>query len=258
VHPVVTPALVLRLVDYGEADRIATLYSRDLGKLGALARGARRSRRRFGAALAVFNVGDATLVERRGAELARLDAFELVRDGSTLAGDLGRFTHASYAVELIRELTPPHHREPAIFDLGVGFLAALGAAAPRAELLRVFELRLLAEVGFMPAFDRCAACGGEDLDHPGQVFDVRRGGVLCRSCTGPGRGPVLPLPESARRAFVAAQRSELTAAAELGFAPADNAVLRDVALAIVQEHVGKPLKTVEFLHKLGGSRPRGT
>jgi len=254
VHPVITPSLVLRLVDYGESDRIVTLYSRDLGKLGALARGARRSRRRFGAALALFNVGDATLVERRGAELARLDDFQLVRDGSALAADLGRLTHASYAVELIRELTPAHHREPAIFDLGVEFLRVLGAAAPRPELLRVFELKLLAEVGFMPAFDRCAACGSEDLDRPGQVFDVRRGGVLCRACAGPGRGPVLPLPESARRAFVAAQRCKLAAAAELTFAPADNATLRDVALAVVQEHVGKPLRTVEFLHKLGAGR----
>jgi DNA repair protein RecO (recombination protein O) len=250
VQPLVTPGLVLRIVDYGEADRIVTLFTRDLGRLGALAKGARRSRRRFGAALALFNLGEATLVERRGAELARLDAFALARDFSGLAADLARLTHASYAVELIRELTPQRHPDRAIFDLGAGFLAALAAAAPRPELLRVFELRLLDAVGFAPAFDRCAACGGPDLDHPGQVFDVRRGGVLCRACSAPGRGVVLPLPASARRAFAAAQRSDLAGAGALTVAPADAAVMREVALAVVQEHVGKPLRSLEFLHKL--------
>jgi DNA repair protein RecO (recombination protein O) len=250
VHPVVTPALVLRLVDYGESDRIVTLFTRDHGKLGALARGARKSRRRFGAALALFNVGEATLVERRGADLARFEAFALAHDFSGLALDLARLTHASYAVELIRELTPPRHPDPAIFELGAGFLAALAVAAPGPELLRVFELRLLDAVGFAPAFDRCAACGGPELDQPGQVFDVRRGGVLCRACSAPGRGVVLPLPASARRAFVAAQRADLAGAAGLGCTPADREVMRDVALAVVQEHVAKPLRSLEFLQKL--------
>ncbi len=65
---VMTPAVVLRTVDYGEADRVVTLLCREGGKRSALARGARRSSKRFGAGLSLFGVGEATLLERPGAE----------------------------------------------------------------------------------------------------------------------------------------------------------------------------------------------
>jgi DNA repair protein RecO (recombination protein O) len=252
VQPVTTTALVLRLVDYGESDRIVSLYGRATGKVSALARGARRSKRRFGPGLALFAHGTATLVERPGAELWRLDGFELLRDFSGLAQDLGRFAHASYAVELIRELCPPHEAHEGIHDLGAWFLAALGDAEPRPELLRCFELKLLAELGFAPALERCAACGSAELDYPGQVFDLRRGGVVCRACARvgqPGGGAVL-LPASTRAALCRAQAAPLAEALRLSFAPADNAVARDVVLAVVTDHVGRPLRSIEFLRKL--------
>jgi DNA repair protein RecO (recombination protein O) len=252
VQPLTTTALVLRLVDYGESDRIVTLYGRSVGKVSALARGARASKRRFGPGLALFALGTATLVERRGAELWRLDAFESLRDFSTLARDLGRFAHASYAVELIRELCPPHEVHEAIHDLGAWFLGVLGEGEPRPELLRCFELKLLAELGFAPALDRCAACGGADLDQAGQVFDLRRGGVVCRACSRAGRGTggVILLPPSARAALCRAQAAPLGEATRLAFDPADNAVARDVVLAVVTDHVGKPLRSIEFLRKM--------
>ena len=251
-QPLITDALVLCLVNYGESDRIVTLYGRSVGKVSALARGARASKRRFGPGLALFAIGMATLVERRGAELWRLDAFEVRRDLSALAQDLGRFAHASYAVELIRELCPPHQVHEGIHDLGAWFLGTLGEGEPRTELLRCFELKLLAELGFAPALDRCAACGGADLDYPGQVFDLRRGGVVCRACVRAGRGAggVILLPPSARVALCRAQSASLAEAPCLRFEPDDNAVARDVALAVVTDHVGKPLRSIEFLRKL--------
>jgi len=254
-----TSALVLRVVDYGESDRIVTLFGRGLGKVAALARGARASKRRFGPALAVFGVGDAALVERRGADLWRLDSFAATRDFSGLAADLARFAHASYAVELIRELCPPHEPHDGVLDLGLWLLETLSAGQPRPELLRRFELRLLGELGFAPALDRCAACGGEDLDGPGQVFARRRGGVLCRGCArgGPGRGVQIPLPASARAALARAQAADDAAAVSLALSPADNAVARDVVLAVVTDHVGKPLRSLEFLAKLNAARRDG-
>ena len=70
----VSAAIVVRLVDYGEADRIVTLMTRDFGKVAALARGARRSGRRFGGGLGLFGVGEAQLTQRRG-ELWSFDSF---------------------------------------------------------------------------------------------------------------------------------------------------------------------------------------
>ena len=76
---VTTAAIVLRTVDYGEADRVVTLFTRDHGKLSALARGARKSVKRFGAALGLFGVGEAVLVDKPNVELATLERFDGAR-----------------------------------------------------------------------------------------------------------------------------------------------------------------------------------
>src|ERR1044071_6622489 len=99
----VTPAVVLRTVDYGEADRVVTLLCRDGGKRSALARGARKSARRFGAGLALFGVGEATLTERVGSELATLDSFHAARGFARLTLDVAKVAHGGYACEVVRE-----------------------------------------------------------------------------------------------------------------------------------------------------------
>src|SRR3954447_21015721 len=101
--PTRATGLVLRVVDYGDADRVITFLTRERGKLSAFARGARKSQRRFGAGLQLFAVGEALLVERHGAELLRLDGFTAMETFGTLLGSLDRIAAASYFVELCRE-----------------------------------------------------------------------------------------------------------------------------------------------------------
>jgi DNA repair protein RecO (recombination protein O) len=246
---VVTPAVVLRTVDYGEADRVVTLLCRDGGKRSALARGARKSARRFGAGLALFGVGEATLTERNGAELATLDAFHAARGFPQLMLDVAKVAHGGYACELVRELSPPHKEEPEVFELLVTFLDILDGNAARAETLRVFELNLLDAVGLRPTLDRCVDCGGFELDEPGQIFDLRRGGVVCARCHGHGRA----LDAEVRQALAHAQELPLVRAGELRLPAALNAACRDILAAVIFDHLGKPLKSVEFIAKLNAS-----
>src|SRR5581483_3104902 len=242
----ITPAVVLRTVDYGEADRIVTLLTRDCGKRSAIARGARKSVKRFGAGLSLFGVGEATLAERPQAELDTLEAFHGARGFPSLMLDVAKVAHGGYACELVRELVPPRQPEAAVFDLLLSLFALLEAEPARAETLRVFELRLLDEVGLRPQLDRCLACNTEDLDGAGQVFDARRGGVVCGACHGHGR----PLDGDARRALVHAQDLALERAGEFSLAHAVNASCRDALSTLFTEHLGRPLKSLEFIHKL--------
>jgi DNA repair protein RecO (recombination protein O) len=242
----VMPAIVLRTVDYGEADRVVTLLSRDEGKLSAIARGARKSKRRFGAALSLFGVGEARLTERPGAELARLESFSSARGFPGLYTDVAKVAHASYACELVRELAPPRHAEPVLFDLLLDFLALLDEGPARAETLRVLELRALDAVGLRPQLDACVVCSTDRLDDEGQVFDIRKGGVVCASCHGSGR----PLDGATRRALCEAQSLALAGARDLLLDPAVNAGCRELLAAFIFDHLGRPLKSVEFIAKL--------
>ena len=144
----VTEAVVLRLADHGEADRVVTLLTESHGKVTAVAPGARRSRRRFGAALSPFGTGQAALRERRGQELLLLESLHADRGFPHLSQELGRFGHAAYACELCLHLCPPGEPEPDVLALLRGFLGYLDGLPiidrPRVEALRAFGVLYLA------------------------------------------------------------------------------------------------------------------
>ena len=242
----ITSAVVVRTIDYGESDRIVTLVTREHGKLSAIARGARKSQKRFGAGLALFGMGEASLHERPGAELLTLESFDGVRGFPQLLLDVAKVAHGGYACELVRELVPPRQPEPEIFDLLVTILTMLEEGEPRAETLRVFELRLLDAVGLRPQLDACIACNTDELDGDGQVFDVRRGGVMCGACHGNGRR----LDGETRAALQRAQSTALADAGQVVLSATVNAGCREALSALVTDHLGRTLKSVEFIAKL--------
>jgi DNA repair protein RecO (recombination protein O) len=254
--------VVLRSVAFRDADRIVTLFTRDHGKLSALARGARSSKRRFGAGLGLFVVGRAELREGRG-ELWTLASFDVVREFTRVAADVAAMAHASYATELVRELTAAEQADAAVFDLLVELYGLLVERGPAPAVLRAFELALLAAVGLAPALDRCVACGDESdesLDAAGAVLDPSRGGLVCAACAASAAGPaVKPLPAPARALLLAAERAGSLAAAHPGAATVgDGAALaaRDAMLAMLLAQIGKPLRSLEFISKMTAAATR--
>src|SRR4051812_32160513 len=161
-----TPAIVLRTVDYGDADRVVTLFTREVGKLSALARGARKSVKRFGAGLGLFGVGEAILIDKPNAELATLERFDAARGFPALMTDVAKVAHGGYVCEVVRELIPPRQPEPQIFKLLITFFAALEAGPARAETLRIFQLRLLDALGVRPQNDARVGRGSGALRRP--------------------------------------------------------------------------------------------
>ncbi len=249
-----TDAVLVGSVAYGDADRIVTLFTRSHGKVGAMARSARKSRQRFGAALAPFVVGEAMLKERRGAELMLLESFHAVRDFTRLGLDVVRLGHASYATELVRELSAAHRPDPALFELLVELYQVVADHAPRADTLRAFELRLLDELGLGPALDRCVGCDTEApaaLDRA--IVDAGRGGLLCLSCAAPARGTVRALPPAARARLLLIRAGSLGDAAARPPAPDTEAPAREALHALLAAHLTGPIRSLEFLRKLRGA-----
>ena len=172
--------IVLRTRDLGEHDRLVTLYTRDLGRLTAVARGARRVRSRFGGALELFTWGDAVGFERAGRDLLQLDAFDIRRSFRGLREDLARVGQGARIVEVVMRLTAERDSQPASFGLLLRALRALetGAAA-RVQL--AFMLRFLDLAGHRPRLDRCGGCGRQVAGAPA-AFDPLSGSVACTGC----------------------------------------------------------------------------
>lgn len=249
----VTTALILRVVDYGESDRVVTLLGRETGKLSALARGARKSQKRFAGGLGLGMAGEASLRERPGSELLGLERFEGRRAASGLSADVGRMAHAGYVLELVTKLCPPRQAEPRVFDLLDVMLLRLEEQGASAERLRVFELGLLGRVGLAPVLDSCVACGRTDLGSEETRWSPERGGTVCRGCGRTGR----PMRASVRAALARLAATPIEEVELERLAKDINVACREAILELVRLHVAGPLRSVEFITKLaqGGSTP---
>lgn len=238
----VDDALVLGSVDYGEADRLVTLFTKGAGKLTAFAAGARKSRRRFAGALEPCTWLKAQLVERRGSTL-RLDGVDVVRTFSGLRSDLSRIGRALYVVELCRELLREREPHPELFDAATAWLGLLeeGKAGPTS--LIAFELEALSLAGLRPRFDACSVCGGPLGQAP--RFDAAQGGGVCERCQGrvPGAPRVAPELLEALAGLQAGQRTPLSAPLR--------AQARGLLNAFISHHLGRALRGVDFLRQVG-------
>ncbi|HEY3817205.1 MAG TPA: DNA repair protein RecO [Polyangiaceae bacterium] len=195
-------ALVVRTVDVGEADVIATLVTREAGKLGAIVRGARKGSRRVGGALEPVHT-IAVLLEDRGAELVTLKESRIVRTRGGVVGNLDALEAAGVALRWARHLFPPRTPEPEGWRILVELLDVLdaGQAAPRAELARA-GLGMLGAVGYGLELSRCVVCGRECPEAKAACIDPARGGLVCRSC---GGAATVLLPETRRAARALAE-----------------------------------------------------
>jgi DNA repair protein RecO (recombination protein O) len=235
-------------VAFGESDRVVTLLGPTTGRLSALARGARKSARRFGGGLGMGAEGQAALRERPGADLLLLEEFDVQEARLGLAGDLGKTAHAAYALELCDRLCPSRHPEPAVFDWLREFLLRLEAGRASAERLRVFELGLLARLGLGPALDRCYMCGRTDLGEENTRWVPEQGGVACGSCA--RRGDLLTA--TTRLALARLSRMALVDAEAATLDRQSNAGCRRAILGLVRTHVSGPLRSLDFIEKMGG------
>lgn len=181
-------AIVLRHVDYGEADRIVTFYARDLGLFKGFARHARSSRKRFGAALEPFSQVRVRWTAARGDGLASLREVELEDLRAGLRARLDALALAAYGCELVEDLFADGEPHPEVFDLLRAFLdAAAGGAEDTAALRLLLEMRLLRAAGYVPHLLHCSECGNAAADHE-VAFAAARGGRLCPLCAAGSAG----------------------------------------------------------------------
>lgn len=172
-------AIVLRHSDWGEADRLLTLFTREEGKLRTIAKGVRRLRSRKAGHLQPFT--RVKLMLAHGRDLWIVTQAETVAAYLALREDLERIAHASYAVELLDRFTYEEGANRPLFDLLAMTLQRLDEGQLPFTLLRYYELRLLDLLGFRPQLFRCVGCS-EGIQPQDQFFSPLLGGVLCPRC----------------------------------------------------------------------------
>jgi len=194
-------ALVVRTVDFGESDVIATLVTERSGKLSAVVRGARKGSRRIGGALEPIHTIGVVLDDKPRSELATLKEARIVRMRPGVVGSLDALDAAGVALRWARHLFPPRTPEPEGWRVLVDLLDVLeaGSTAPRRELARA-GLALLVAVGYGLDLERCVACGRPCPEGKMACVDPGRGGLVCKACGG-AASVLLPAGREAARAL---------------------------------------------------------
>jgi DNA repair protein RecO (recombination protein O) len=242
-----TPAIVLTVKDYGEADLVVTFLTPTQGRLTGMAKHAKKSRRRFAHCLEPLSRVDFWLAPHRG-ELEFLQRGELVKSYPALRRDLPRLGAAAALAELAGELAGPPEAYEEIFVTLEEALGLLEGGSPPESLLPVFLLRLLSLGGYGPRLKLCLKCRGE-LAGP-LYFHIPRGGVLCTGCSPGASGPLLPLSLGALKLLRLAQDLPREKLSRLRFPTLQRRQSLAVFKAFLRYHLGRDLKSWAFWEKV--------
>ena len=179
-------AILLRAVDFGESDRIVHLLCPRTGRLSAIAKGARRSVKRFAGTLDLCNLLRVHVEQSRSSSMARLEQAVLVDPFLGLRERPARFALACYLIEMVDRMAPgggaPADLER-IYEFTRGALGVVEREQPDERLRVLLELRALEALGLRPELRSCVRCGTEPVPGDAVGFQVADGGVLCGACS---------------------------------------------------------------------------
>ncbi len=249
-------AILLRAVDFGESDRIVHFLTRDRGRLTAIAKGARRSRRRFPGTLDVFNRLEIEGRMRPRASMAFLERARLLDAFLGIRADPARYALASFLTEMLDRMSPEGlggGEAERLYDFAVESLSLLAKVRPDSTLRVLLELRALDALGLRPEFGRCVRCGrvpGDSVDAKHSVsFFVPDGGIVCSAC-GIRLDGLIRVDLGTLRILVAAMRAEAIPVADFRLDPAALAQAEHVVFRFQRFHVGVELRSGRFLGEI--------
>ncbi|TAN31820.1 DNA repair protein RecO [bacterium] len=240
-------AVVLRKLDYGEADRIFTLLTRTHGKVGAIAKGVRRPESKLGPSLELYGHVDVLLAKGRGA----LDVVAQVQrvPGLRITGDVERMSHAALIAELAERVCEDRHPVDGVYELAVMALDELARETEPRRASAYFLMAALDLLGYAPRLTSCASCEGPLAAMPA-AFSAVAGGFLCERCALPSMPPV---PLAAIKVLRLMANGDLETYRRLKLDPSLMAAIEGVLTMQLEHHLDRRLKSLQFLHQMRGT-----
>jgi len=239
-------AIVLRRTNFGETDRILTVYSREHGKLSAIAKGSRRPVSRLAAATELFTYGKYLLATGRNLDV--LTQSETRESFPGIRGDMHRIAYASYMVELLNVIVEDRDPNPELFNTLLSSLYLLEGGVDPEIVTRAFELQVMAMSGYRPNLESCARCGSPPpKDRAG--FSPSYGGVMCETC-GSIPDDTIAVSGETLNAMAALLVAEPTQLRDMRLTDEIRAEIANVMRWHIRYRLESELKSAEFIQAL--------
>ena len=239
-------AIVLRHSDWSEADRLLWLYTREMGKVRAIAKGVRKMRSRKAGHLEPFTRVNVLLA--RGRDLFIVTQAETVNAYLSLREDLLRVGYAAYVVELLDRFTYDNDENRSLYNLLANTLGRIDESSDLIVAVRYYEIRLLDMLGYRPELFKCINCG-KQVQPEDQFFSAIQGGALCPTC-GIAVQESRPITMAALKYLRHYQRSAFSEASRARPDPAVNQEIETLVHHYLTHLLERSLNTPVFLQRL--------
>ncbi len=243
---------MLRRIQYGDNDLIISFFTPDRGKISAIAKAAKKSRKRFGPILELFSMLQVVCRNGRRRGMLYLQEAVLEEAFSEIRASVTKTAYASYWAELIHTWVEEEKAQLPLFHLFLGALHALNQGKIAEELLSVFfQLKFLTLNGLSPNLGQCRNCGApvEKTACNRLAFDFVKGGLQCPQCLSGSSGR-LTLSKGVLKQLQWLNRSDWDTARRLMCTPQAMQESLDFIEAFVPFHTGRRLKSLRFLQQI--------
>jgi DNA repair protein RecO (recombination protein O) len=236
--------IVIRTTDYGETNKIVTLYTREWGKIGVMARGAKKPNSRLSAITQLFTHG--YFLVQIGKGLGSLQQGEINTSMRSIREDIFLTAYSSYIVELTDKGTEEKKPNPFLFELLHQTLNYLNEGYDQDILMNIFELKMLNVMGLYPNLDKCSVCGSTDGNFS---FSIRENGFICHRCLNkdPYHFKISPASAKLVRLFYYFDLSRL---GQISVKEETKVELKKIISAYYDEYSGLHLKSKKFLNSM--------
>lgn len=169
--------IVIRTNNYGEANKVVTIYTREAGKIGVMARGAKKPSSRLASLTQPFTYGQ--FLVQKGSGMGTLQQGDVISSMRSIREDIFMTAYASYIVELTDKATENQKANPFLFELLYQTLSFMNEGYDLDILTYIYELKIMNVLGLFPCLDQCSVCGAKDGEFG---FSIREGGFICHRC----------------------------------------------------------------------------
>jgi DNA repair protein RecO (recombination protein O) len=250
VEPKRTEAIILRTKDFGESDRIVTAFSSLYGTLRGIAKGARRSAKRFSNSLNIFSLVNLEFRERRGSDLVWFDSCELIDGYPGIRSDYDLLLKASYMIEMTGILFPPNVVSSEMFLLLESALSCISEKQDTERTMIIFQAQAMRIGGFGINVSKCSLCGRSYKGEGRALFHPPSGSIVCMACDKesvftPGMDPTTVY------ALEQVQSHDFSISHTFQCNEDTLKELKRVFLSHVEHRLGKRLKSAKYLNSPG-------
>ncbi|MEH7391709.1 DNA repair protein RecO [Bacillus sp. JJ1474] len=236
--------IIIRTTNYGETNKIVTLFTREWGKIGVMARGAKKPSSRLAAVTQPFTYG--YFLVQRSSGLGSLQQGEMISSMRSIREDIFLTAYASYIVDLTDKGTDDRKPNPYLFELVYQSLNLVNEGFDAEIIVNIFEMKMLNTFGLYPVLNQCTVCSSTDGHFS---FSIREGGLICHRCLekDPYHYKISPATVKLLRLFYFFDLSRL---GNISVKQETKAELKKVINAYYEEYSGLNLKTKKFLNQM--------